>query len=321
VGNFPVGWTEGNGKYRDAVRAYWKGEGGLIGDLAYRLTGSSDLYSHNGRRPYASINFITAHDGFTLHDLVSYNEKHNQANLEDNRDGESHNLSWNCGAEGPTDDTEVCALRRRQIRNFLATLFLSQGVPMLLAGDEMGRTQRGNNNAYCQDNPISWVHWDLTPQQRELLAFVQRLIRLRKAHPLLHRRNFFQGRDIAGNGVKDIMWLNPDGREMSDQEWSQSFARCLGTYLSGDALDELGRQGQAVMDDDFLLLINAHHEEIPFLLPAYRRKIRWELVLDTGRKPARAAEGRYRAGALYPLQGRSLALLSQPRTIKPRSNN
>ncbi len=313
VGNFPVGWTEWNGKYRDAVRAYWKGEGGLIGDLAYRLTGSSDLYSHNGRRPYASINFVTAHDGFTLHDLVSYNEKHNQANLEDNRDGESHNQSWNCGAEGPTDDPAVLALRERQKRNLLATLFLSQGVPMLVAGDEMGRTQQGNNNAYCQDSPISWVDWELQPQQRELLAFVQDLIRLRKAHPLLRRRNFFQGRDIAGNGIKDITWLNPDGREMSGEEWSQSFARCLGIYLAGDALDELDRQGQAISDDDFLLLINAHHEEIPFLLPAYRRKIRWGLMLDTGRKPARATEGGYRAGQHYPLQGRSLAVLTQPR--------
>ncbi len=313
VGNFPVGWTEWNGKYRDAVRAYWKGEGGLIGDLAYRLTGSSDLYSHNGRRPYASINFVTAHDGFTLHDLVSYNEKHNQANLEDNRDGESHNQSWNCGAEGPTDDPAVLALRERQKRNLLATLFLSQGVPMLVAGDEMGRTQQGNNNAYCQDSPISWVDWELQPQQRELLAFVQDLIRLRKAHPLLRRRNFFQGRDIAGNGIKDITWLNPDGREMSGEEWSQSFARCLGIYLAGDALDELDRQGQAISDDDFLLLINAHHEEIPFLLPAYRRKIRWGLMLDTGRKPARATEGGYRTGQHYPLQGRSLAVLTQPR--------
>ena len=312
VGNFPVGWTEWNAKYRDAVRAYWKGEGGLIGDLAYRLTGSSDLYAHNGRRPYASINFVTAHDGYTLHDLVSYEQKHNTTNGEENHDGSDNNLSWNCGIEGKTDDPDILALRARQKRNFLATLFLSQGVPMLLAGDEMGHSQLGNNNAYCQDNEISWVDWTTTPEDRELLDFVAEAIRFRRKHPAFHRRNFFQDH-LRHEGSKDVLWFDPNGLEMGDEEWNLGFARCLGMYLIGDAIGEVDKQGYPVMDEDFLLLINAHHEEIPFLLPSFHLHVRWQVVLDTSHTKAVQAEKRYSAGSDYPLQGRSLVLLQQPR--------
>lgn len=308
VGNFPPGWTEWNGKYRDAVRAYWKGEGGLIGELAYRITGSSDLYSRSGRRPYASINFVTAHDGFTLHDLVSYNEKHNEANGEDNRDGSDHNLSWNCGVEGPTDNSEVNRLRAQQKRNFLATLLLSQGVPMLVAGDEMGRTQGGNNNAYCQDNEISWVDWDLGRADQELMAFAQRVIRLRKAHPAFRHRHFFQGRHIRGAEPKDILWVRPDGQEMGDEEWHQAFARCLGMFLHGGALDEIDTLGRPVRDDSFLLLLNAHHEAIPFTLPTFGDGDRWLLLFDTHESDHERAS-HYRSRETYPLQARSLALL------------
>jgi isoamylase len=309
VGNFPVGWTEWNGKYRDVVRSVWKGEGGLIGELAYRITGSSDLYARSGRRPYASINFVTSHDGFTLEDLVSYNEKHNEANGEDNRDGDSNNRSWNCGVEGPTDDPQILALRARQKRNLLATLFLSQGVPMLLGGDELGRTQRGNNNAYCQDNEISWIDWSLRDTHELLIAFVQRLTELRRTHPLLRRRSFFQGRRIIGPEIKDIMWLNPDGREMSDEEWGQSFVRCLGMYLAGQAIDEQDERGRPLVDDDLLILINAHHEPIPFTLQQFQEPTRWQAVVDTNEESGLASEARYGAGETYPLQGRSVALL------------
>ena len=312
VGNFPVGWTEWNAKYRDAVRAYWKGDGGLIGDLAYRLTGSSDLYAHNGRRPYASINFITSHDGFTLRDLVSYDHKHNEANGEENRDGVDNNLSWNCGAEGPSEDPEILDLRTRQKRNLLATLFLSQGVPMLVAGDEMGRTQRGNNNAYCQDNQISWVNWTLTEEQREFLGFVTAAIKLRQAHPAFRRRSFFQEQRLRG-GIKNILWVNPDGLEMSDKEWSQGFARCLGMYLAGSAIGEVDKRGNSVADDDFLLLINAHSEAIPFQLAGLHSHTRWQVALDTSRPPGATGGRRYARGSLYPLEGRSLVLLQQPR--------
>jgi isoamylase len=308
VGNFPVGWTEWNGRYRDVVRAYWKGEGGQIGELAYRLTGSSDLYERSGRRPYASINFVTAHDGFTLHDLVSYNDKHNEANGEGNRDGENRNLSWNCGVEGPTDDPQVLALRARQKRNFLATLLLSQGVPMLSAGDEIGRTQGGNNNAYCQDNEVSWVDWGRADQ--ELLAFARKLIELRREHPVLRRHNFFQGRGIKGGGIKDIVWLNPRGHEMSDAEWNQSFARCLGLYLAGEAMDETDERGRPLADDNFLLLLNAHHEEVPFRLPANHDRGHWEVLVDTGQE---VGEGGFQGRKPYPLQGRSLVLLRRLR--------
>jgi glycogen operon protein len=248
VGNFPVLWSEWNGKYRDAVRRYWRGDEGLMDDLAYRLTGSSDLYQDDGRKPCASINFVTAHDGFTLHDLVSYNTKHNEANGEDNRDGVDENYSWNHGVEGPTDDPAIIALRERQKRNFLATLLLSQGVPMLLGGDELGRTQQGNNNAYCQDNEISWFHWTLDERQQQLLAFTRRLIALRRAHPNLRRRNFFHGRPIYGSAARDILWLRPDGREMTVAEWQASWIRSLGMMISGEPADAVagepgGRRG------------------------------------------------------------------------------
>lgn len=309
VGNFPVGWAEWNDKYRDMVRVYWKGEGGLIDDLSYRLTGSSDLYERSGRRPSSSINFVTAHDGFTLHDLVSYQEKHNEANLEDNHDGSNNGTSWNCGVEGPTDDPGIRNLRARQKRNFLSTLLLSQGVPMLLAGDEMGRTQLGNNNAYCQDNEISWVNWDLQPEDKELLTFVRQLTQLRKQHPVFHRQHFFQGRPIKGAGIQDIIWLHPDGQEMNEEEWNQSFARCLGVYLAGEGIDERDERAQPILDDDFLLLLNADDGDIPFLLPAYKADACWRIVLDTGEPVAAGRD--YPAGDNYILRNRSLALLTQ----------
>ena len=292
VGNFPPGWAEWNGRYRDTVRRYWKGDPGQVADLAYRLTGSSDLYESDGRRPSASINFVTAHDGFTLLDLVSYNDKHNEANGEENRDGTSDNLSWNCGVEGPTDDPAVTALRARMLRNFLATLFLSQGVPMLVSGDEIGRTQQGNNNAYCQDNELSWVNWTLSRSARAQLAFTQRLIRLRLGHPVFHRRLFFQGRRIEGSEVKDLSWFRPDGKEMTEEEWTNGFTRCLGLRLAGDAIEEVDKAGNPIRDDTFLLLLNAHHEPIEFVLPAHRARLRWNLVLDTRDwTPARGRSG------------------------------
>jgi glycogen operon protein len=314
VGGFPAGWAEWNDKYRDAIRAYWKGDGGVIGEFAMRLTGSSDLYNRSGRRPYASVNFVTAHDGFTLADLVSYNEKHNEANGEDNRDGHNHNLSWNCGVEGPSDDPQVRALRERQQRNFLATLLLSQGVPMLTAGDELGRSQGGNNNAYCQDNPLSWLDWTLDDARARLLGFARRVIALRRAHPALRRRDFFQGRPIHGGGVKDIAWLKPDGAEMSEEEWRSAFARCLGVYLSGAGLTETDRRGQPVRDDDFLMLFNAHHEPIAFTLPAPGGEREWLAALDTSREDGVPRPGAYTPGTAYPLEARSLALLVHPRT-------
>jgi isoamylase len=311
VGNFPPGWTEWNGKFRDNIRDYWRGEGGVVGELAYRLTGSSDLYERHGRRPVASINFITAHDGFTLLDLVSYNAKHNEANLEDNRDGEDHNRSWNCGVEGPTKRNEIKALRARQQRNFLTTLFLSQGVPMLLAGDEINRTQGGNNNAYCQDNEISWIDWDLDSEDRALLAFVQQLIQIRSAHPVFRRRHFFQGRAIKGESIKDIIWLTPEATEMSEEQWEHSFAKTLGVLLYGDGLEEFDAQGHRVSDDTFLVLMNAHDGPVPFMLPSLASGTRWQGILDTTRHGGLKSPGRYPAGHLYPLQPRSVAMLMQ----------
>ena len=280
VGGFPTGWSEWNGKYRDATRSYWKGDEGRIGEIAYRLTGSPDLYQHDGRRPYASVNFITSHDGFTLNDLVSYNEKHNASNGENNQDGDNNNQSWNCGAEGPTDDPKITALRRKQRRNFLTTLFVSQGVPMLLGGDEFGRSQNGNNNAYCQDNEISWFNWERDDQRNQLHEFTRRLIILRKEHPVFRRPKFLQGRRIRGAEVKDVMWFNPGGNEMSDEEWASPFVRCLGMLLSGDTVDILNFEGEPVRDETFLLLINAHYEPIEFLLPGLEH-LEWELLLDT----------------------------------------
>ena len=315
VGNFPVGWTEWNGKYRDVIRDCWRGEGGIIGELGYRLTGSSDLYELGGRRPYASINFVTAHDGFTLHDLVSYNDKHNEDNQEDNRDGESHNRSWNCGAEGATDDPEILALRGQQTRNFLATLLLSQGVPMLLAGDEIGRSQGGNNNAYCQDNPVSWVDWDLSPEGRELLTFVRKLVHLRRNHPVFRKRTFFQGDAVNEAGLKDITWLTPEGQEMTEQEWQQGAALSLGMLLAGDAIGERDKRGRPVVDDDFLLLLNPSPEDVPFLLPDQHWSSPWSLVVDTSLK-SEAMAGPYAPGKPYPQRARSLVLLTQPRQTR-----
>jgi isoamylase len=321
VGKFPVGWAEWNDRYRDAVRSYWKGDGWQIGELAYRITGSSDLYARSGRRPYASINFVTAHDGFTLQDLVSYNDKHNEANGEENRDGTNNNRSWNCGAEGPTEDAAINALRTQQKRNFLTTLLLSQGVPMLLAGDAIGHTQRGNNNAYCQDNEISWLDWDESNSQNELIALVRQVIALRRSHPVFRRRNFFLGRAIKGAGVKDILWLRPDGREMTDEQWNQENTRTLGVYLSGSAVDEVDERGQPLTDENFLLLMNANHEAVPFALPTAASGMMWGTLIDTAFSAGNGPDQPYEAGTDYPLQPRSLALLIElqmrPTSPKP----
>jgi isoamylase len=279
VGNFPPLWSEWNGKYRDTVRDFWRGTDQTLAELGYRLTGSSDLYQGTARRPYASVNFITAHDGFTLRDLVSYNEKHNEANGEENRDGESHNRSWNCGVEGPTEDEEIRALRQRQIRNFLATLFLSQGVPMLLGGDEIGRTQQGNNNPYCQDNEISWYDW--AGRDETLLGFTQRLIRLRHRHPVFCRRRWFQGRPIHGVGLGDIGWFTPGGDEMSDEDWNAGFAKSLATFLNGGAIPSRSERGERIVDDSFYVMFNAHHEPVTFTLPDERWGKEWTTLLDT----------------------------------------
>jgi isoamylase len=316
VGNFPVGWAEWNDRYRDTVRSYWKGDGGVVSDLAYRITGSSDLYAHSGRRPYASVNFVTAHDGFTLQDLVSYNEKHNEANGENNRDGTDNNRSWNCGAEGPTDNTDIQALRAKQKRNLLATLLLSQGVPMIYSGDAMGHTQMGNNNAYCQDNTISWLNWTLQAEDRDLLAFVQRMINLRKRHPVFRRRRFFQGRPIKGANVKDILWLNPKGNEMSEDEWRDASVRCLGMFLSGQGLDETDERGRKLSDENFFMLFNAHHEDVAFTLPAFRPGARWGAWMDTSREGGLRTVETYDAGAVYPLQARSLVVLMERRNCR-----
>jgi len=279
VGNFPPLWSEWNGKYRDTVRDFWRGTDQTMAEFAYRFTGSSDLYQGTARKPHASVNFITAHDGFTLRDLVSYNDKHNEANGEDNRDGESHNRSWNCGAEGPTDDPEVNALRSRQQRNFMATLLLSQGVPMLLGGDEIGRTQRGNNNAYCQDDEISWYDWAQADQS--LLQFTRSLLRLRQRHPVFCRRRWFQGRPIHGSGVSDIGWFTPGGTEMSEEDWRAGFAKSLGVFLNGDAIPTPNERGERVVDQSFYMMFNAHHEPLTFTLPEAKWGTRWTQLLNT----------------------------------------
>jgi glycogen operon protein len=309
VGNFPVLWAEWNGLYRDTVRAYWKGDAGQAGALGHRLTGSSDLYGRDGRRPYASINFITAHDGFTLEDLVSYNDKHNEANGEDNRDGHDHNISWNHGVEGPTTDAKILVLRERQKRNFIATLLLSQGVPMLCGGDEVGRTQRGNNNAYAQDNDLSWLDWRLDRRDRALLEFTCFVIGLRRAHPVFRRRQFLHGRPIHGSEVKDLTWVRPDGHEMTAEDWTNPHTRCLGLRLAGDAIAEHDDTGARIVDDTFLVLLNAHHDAVPFVLPAHRRGVRWEAVLDTREPTGRRRLRPLRGGEDYDLEGRCLAVL------------
>ena len=306
VGNFPVGWTEWNGKYRDAVRRFWRGDRGLVSEMATRLAGSSDLYEQSGRRPYASVNFVTSHDGFSLHDLVSYNEKHNEANGEDNRDGEVNNFSWNLGVEGPTDDPAIVEARERQKRNFLATLFLSQGVPMLVGGDELGHIRLGNNNPYCQDNELNWIDWTGTPAREALLDFIRGIVALRRRHPILHRRRFFQGRAIGGADVKDIAWFSVDGSEMRDTEWRSPEVRAFGVRLSGDAIEECDELGRPVVDDTLLLLFNAQDAAVPFTMPPAAQENRWITLSDTAR---REPDQRRLSGVeAYQLTGRSMVL-------------
>jgi glycogen operon protein len=318
VGKFPVLWAEWNGKYRDTVRRYWKSDDGQLSDLAYRLTGSSDLYQQDGRRPSASINFVTAHDGFTLNDLVSYNEKHNEANGEDNRDGANDNYSWNMGVEGPTDNLDIIELRERQKRNFVATLLLSQGVPMICGGDEISRTQNGNNNAYCQDNPITWYNWDLDERKLSLLEFTRKLIEIRKEHPNLHRRKFYQDRSIRRSEVKDIMWLRPDGEEMTDEEWWAGWVRCLGVMLNGETLDHIDEKGERVLDDTFLIMLNCHHEPIKFYLPQSPQSKDWEVVIDTN-DPEQTIARVVPAGKPIQLARQSLILMRELRPEAVRS--
>jgi glycogen operon protein len=306
VGNFPVGWAEWNGIYRDQVRSFWKGDGNTVSELATRLSGSPDLYAEDGRHPSASINFITCHDGFTLHDLVSYNEKHNEANGEDNRDGANDNLSWNCGVEGPTDDPEILALRDRQMRNLLATLLLSQGVPMLLAGDERAHSQQGNNNGYCQDNELTWLSWNLTPEQTRLRDFVRSLIRLRAEEPVFRRHRFFRGRPLRGSDVKDIYWLRSDGQEMSDEDWNAGH-RCIGVGLVGTELPEIDEHGDPIQGRSFLILLNAHHEPVEFQLGGRHLFDRYRRIFDTARPDA--PDDVIPADSSYPLRERSAVLL------------
>ena len=314
VGEFPPLWTEWNGRYRDTVRSFWAGERIGVRDLGFRLTGSSDLYADGGRRPYASINFVTAHDGFTLRDLVSYDEKHNEANGEGNRDGDSHNRSWNCGVEGETDDPAVTALRGRQVRNVLTTLLLSTGVPMLVAGDEIARTQGGNNNAYCQDNEVSWVDWSTLdkPEVADLLALTRRLVELRRESPVLRQRVFFAGRPVpGGGGRKDLAWLRADGGEMTDREWHSPDLRTLGMYLDGDGIRHRGPRGEQLTDESYLLVLHAGAEDTTFALPGRPWASSWEVVVDTtypdGLPPAAAS--RPAAGRDLPVTGRSAVLL------------
>jgi isoamylase len=282
VGNFPGLWTEWNGKYRDTVRDYWRGEPATLGEFASRLTGSSDLYEATGRRPSASINFVVAHDGFTLNDLVSYNEKHNEANGEDNQDGESYNRSWNCGVEGPTDDPEILDLRHRQMRNIIATLMLSQGTPMIAHGDEMGRTQHGNNNVYCQDSELSWMDWSLIDKNSDQLAFTRKVAALRKNHPVFRRRRFFEGRPIrSADQVRDIAWLTPAGDEMTSEDWDSDFGKCISVFLNGEAIHEPDARGERVIDDSFLLCFNAHDHAVDFVMPHDDYATEWTAELDT----------------------------------------
>jgi isoamylase len=309
VGNFPVGWAEWNGKYRDTVRRFWKGVGGQAAELAYRLSGSSDLYAGSGRRPHASVNFVTAHDGFTLHDLVSYESKHNEANGEDNEDGERNNESMNFGVEGETDEGAVIEAREKQKRNLLATLLLSQGVPMLLGGDEIGRTQRGNNNGYAQDNEISWFDWEIGRRDRQLLAFTRSLIRLFKGHPVLRRRRFFQGRQIRGSRVKDLTWFALDGMEMTDAEWQAPGVKTLAVQLAGDAIDDRGPRGERVLDDTLLVILNADDRAVAFTLPDHESARRWEVVFDTVHATFTAAHGEFDGGAAYRVAERSVVCL------------
>ena len=310
VGNFPPGWAEWNGKYRDCMRDYWRGSESVLGEFALRFTGSPDLYQENNRQPIASVNFITAHDGFTLHDLVSYNEKHNDANGENNNDGESHNRSWNCGAEGETDDAGILQLRQQQKRNFLTTLFLSQGVPMIVAGDELGRTQGGNNNAYCQDNEISWVNWEAADQ--DLLTFTKKLIHFARRHPIFNRRKWFQGQPIKGVGVEDIAWFNTDGTEMSEEAWRQDYAKTLGIFLNGKGIPTPGPKGEKLLDDNFFLIFNAYHDGLEFKLPPAKFGRKWTKVLDTSTGYFEESGEAFKASATVHVEGRSVVLLKEP---------
>jgi glycogen operon protein len=310
VGNFPSLWTEWNGKYRDTVRDYWRGEPATLGEFASRLTGSSDLYEATGRRPGASINFVTCHDGFTLTDLVSYNEKHNEANGEDNRDGESHNRSWNCGVEGPTDDPEILALRHQQMRNILVTLILSQGTPMIAHGDEIGRTQQGNNNVYCQDSPLSWMDWTLKETNADLLEFTKKVTALRKAHPVFRRRRFFDGEPLrTGDQVRDIAWLTPAGQEMSHDDWNSGF-KFVGMFLNGEAIPEPNSRGERVVDDSFLLCFNAHSKPIDFVAPDGDYAEEWSAVLDTWDATG-STDAVLKAGESITVPGRSVLVLQK----------
>ncbi|HEY6029413.1 MAG TPA: glycogen debranching protein GlgX, partial [Gaiellaceae bacterium] len=303
VGNFPILWTEWNGMYRDTIRDFWRGQA-PVADFAQRFTGSSDLYAEEGRRPFASINFVTAHDGFTLADLVSFNDKHNEANGEDGQDGTDDNRSWNCGVEGPTENPGVNELRARQMRNFLTTLLLSQGVPMLLGGDELGRTQGGNNNAWCQDNEISWFDWEQA--DRDLVAWTKRLIALRRRHPVFRRSDFLTGSD-TGSGLPDVWWFRPDGRKMTRRDWERGDALALGVFLNGQEIPTRTEEGRPVGDDSYLLLFNAYHEPIPFKLPARRFGLRWEVELDSSAPDAEPLTFAPRADV--EVQGRALILL------------
>ncbi len=311
VGNFPPGWTEWNGKYRDCVRKFWKGDGGTVAEFATRLCGSSDLYEHSGRKPYASINFVTCHDGFTLNDLVTYHEKRNAANGEDNRDGADNNESWNCGCEGPTDDPSINALRLKQRKNFIATLLLSQGVPMILGGDELGHTQQGNNNGYCQDNELTWLNWELDQSGQDFLEFVKLVTRVWREQPVLQRRTFFQGRSIRGGDVKDVTWLNCNGDDMTDDDW-QGCLRSVGLRMAGDLIEERDSRGETIVGDTLLLLMNAHHEQVPFVFPIVSHDHRWEVIFDTA--DCDQAGKLFETRVQYPLQARSMAVF---RTIDP----
>jgi glycogen operon protein len=307
VGNFPVLWTEWNGKYRDSVRRFWKGDGGTVNEFATRLAGSSDLYAWSGRLPHASINFITCHDGFPLEDLVSYSDKHNEANGEDNKDGANDNNSWNCGVEGPADDPAIKTLRERQKRNLIATLFLSQGVPMLCGGDELSHTQKGNNNAYCQDSELTWLNWELNPEQQAFLDFVRSVAQIWKEQPVFQRRRFFQGRSIRGTDIKDLSWFSPSGEEMTDEDWGAGYVKCLGVRLAGDLIGDVDERGEKIVGETLLLLLNAHHEPLPFTLPATRAEHHWERVLDTAGSNGEVTP--MNAGDKYRLEARSLAVL------------
>jgi glycogen operon protein len=316
VGNFPVLWSEWNGIYRDNVRRFWKGDNGLLPDFSTRLSGSSDLYKDDGRKPYASINFITCHDGFTLHDLVSYNEKHNDANGENNQDGANDNNSWNCGVEGPTEDPAIIALRSQQKRNFMTTLLLSAGVPMILAGDEICHTQQGNNNTYCQDNELTWLNWNITDEQRAFFEFVRSVIDIRKTEPVFQRRKFFQGRSEDGSDEADISWFQPSGDEMSDEAWNTGYGQCLGVRFPGDLIGDVNERGEPITGDSIVLLVNAHHETIPFTLPSREGESGWDLLIDTAVPASESVE--YPGGKQYDLKGRSMVVL-RSRSAQPGS--